>query len=57
MIVTLFDKRARDTIMGLAVNLAGHFVPEGRPTASIHLEIPADLMDTFRLLSWFGTRL
>ena len=57
VIVTLHDKKARDTIMGHAVNLADHVGPDGRPTAGIRLEVPPSLMDPFRLLSRFGTRL
>ena len=57
VIVTMQDKRARDTIMSHAVNLAEHVGHDGRPTAGIRLEVPPGLMDTFRLLSRFGTRL
>ena len=57
VVVTFQDKKARDTIMGHAVNLASHVGHDGKPTAGIRLEIPSGLMDTFRLLSRFGTRL
>ena len=55
--VRFVDKRKRDVVFSYANNLAGKFDREGRPTAGIRLEIPKELMDTFRLLTRFGTRL
>lgn len=40
-----------------AAKLAACIDGAGHPTAGIRLEIPDELMDTFRLLSRFGTRL
>ena len=57
VIVTLNDPRKHDLIMSHSVNLAECIDQEGRPTAGVRLEIPGELMDTFRLLSRFGTRL
>ena len=56
-IVTFFSHVKRDAIMSGAVNLATHIDAAGQPTAGIRLELPPELMDTFRLLSRFGTRL
>ena len=43
--------------MSGAVNIAMHIDAAGQPTAGIRLELLPELMDTFRLLSRFGTRL
>ena len=53
--VRFFDKR--DIVFSNANNLSGSCNTKGRPTAGIRLEIPKELMDTFRLLARFGTRL
>ena len=57
VIVRFRSSRVRDMVMGHSVNLANCTDPHGRPTAGTRLEIPAELKDTFRLLSRFGTRL
>ena len=41
VVVTLFDRRARDTIMSHDTNLAGRIDPEGRPTADHSQQPPA----------------
>ena len=56
-IVTFYSHVKRDAIMSGAVNLATHVDTAGQPTAGLRLELPPELMDTFRLLSQFGTRL
>ena len=55
--VRFADKRKRDVVFAYANSLSGKFDSGGRPTAGIRLEIPDELMDTFRLLARFGTRL
>ena len=57
VLVTMYDRRVRDVIVTSSPNLANCVDHEGRPNAGIRLEIPPELMDTFRLLSRFGTRL
>ena len=57
VIVTFKDKKKRDLVMVNSVNLAKCVDSDGKPTAGTRLEIPSELMDTFRLLSRFGTRL
>ena len=44
-------------VMASSVNLASCVDETGKPTAGTRLELPAELMDTFRLLARFGTRL
>ena len=57
VVVTFKDKDVRDKVMSWSVNLADCIDAAGRPTAGTRLEVPDSLMDTFRLLSRFGTRL
>ena len=57
VIVKFFDKKKRDTVFTNAPGLASAVDADGKPEAGIRLEIPAELDDTFRLLSRFGTRL
>ena len=57
VVVRFKSARIRDMVMSHSVNLAGCVGPDGKPTAGTRLEIPAELKDTFRLLSRFGTRL
>lgn len=57
VIITMYDRRARDIIVTSSPNLANCVDQDGKPNAGIRLEIPNELMDTFRLLSRFGTRL
>ena len=57
VVVRFRSSKVRDMVMGHSVNLASCVDPHGRPTAGTRLEIPAELKDTFRLLSRFGTRL
>ena len=56
-LVTFFCPRKRDLLLSNSQNLSSFVDGNGRPTAGIRLEIPAELDDTFRLLSRFGTRL
>ena len=53
--IRFVDKRKRDVVFSYANSLADKFDSDGRPTAGIRLEIPEELMDTFRLLARFGT--
>ena len=55
--MTFFDAKRRDLVVTSAAKLASCFDNAGRPMAGLRLEIPGDLMDIFRLLSRFGTRL
>ena len=58
VIVRFYEKQKRDMVMtSSAPALANKVDREGKPTAGIRLEVPAELGDTFRLLSRFGTRL
>ena len=57
VLVTFFSPDIRDTVMLSAKNLAGEVDSSGLPLAGVRLEIPPELMDTFKLLSRFGTRL
>ena len=57
VLLTFFDSKARDLVLVSSTNLAKFVDDDGRPTAGTRLEIPPELMDTFRLLSRFGTRL
>ena len=57
VIVTFKDRKKRDLVMVNSVNLARCVDSDGKPTAGTRLEIPPELMDTFRLLSRFGMRL
>ena len=57
VLVTFCDSRKRDLVVSHSVNLASMVDSDGKPTAGVRLEIPTGLMDTFRLLSRFGTRL
>ena len=56
-LVTFFCPRKRDVLLSNSPHLSSFVDGAGRPTAGIRLEIPAELDDTFRLLSRFGTRL
>ena len=51
VVVKFFDKQKRDLVASSSPSLASRIDKEGKPTAGIRMEIPADLMDTFRLLS------
>ena len=57
VLVRFKDAKKRDIVVVSSVNLAGMVDETGKPTAGIRLEIPQELVDTFRLLSRFGTRL
>ena len=57
VLVVLKDKKVRDMLMASSVNLAGQTDPTGKPSAGTRVEIPAELRDTFGLLSHFGARL
>ena len=57
VIIRFKDARTRDMVMASSVNLASCVDETGRPTAGTRLELPSELMDTFRLLARFGTRL
>ena len=57
VLVTFHETRKRDTVTSSAARLATCIDGAGRPTEGIRLEIPDELMDTFRLLARFGTRL
>ena len=57
VVVTFRDKDVRDKVMSWSLNLADCIDAAGRPTAGTRLEVPDSLMDTFRLLTRFGTRL
>ena len=57
VLVTFFSPEVRDSVMMNAKNLAGDVDAAGIPMAGVRLEIPPELLDTFRLLSRFGTRL
>ena len=57
VLVTFCDSRKRDLVISHSVNLADMVDTEARPTAGVRLEIPTELMDTFRMLSRSGTRL
>ena len=57
VLVTFVDARKRDRVVTSAAKLASCVDTAGRPTAGLRLEIPGDLLDIFRLLSRFGTRL
>ena len=57
VLVVFFDAKDRDLVMSDAAGLASHVDATGKPTAGIRLEIPPELVSTFRLLSRFGTRL
>ena len=56
-LVTFFCPRKRDLLLSNSKNLSSFIDGNDRPTAGIRIEIPAELDDTFRLLSRFGTRL
>lgn len=55
VVITIKDKRKRDLVMASSANLSGRVGQDGKPTAGTLLEIPPELMGTFRLLSRFGT--
>ena len=57
ILVTFYDSKKRDLVMSHSSNLAPIVDQEGKPTAGVCLEVPGKLMDTFQLLSRFGTRL
>ena len=57
VVIRFKDARTRDMVMASSVNLASCVDETGKPTAGTRLELPAELMDTFRLLARFGTRL
>ena len=57
VIVTFYNIEKRDLVMRNATNLAGQVDSNGAPSAGLRLEVPPELVDTFRLLSRFGTRL
>ena len=56
-LVVLKDKKIRDLMMVNSINLAECVDAAGRATAGTRMEVPADLLDTFRLLNRFGARL
>ena len=51
VIIRFKDARTRDMVMASSVNLASCVDVTGKPTAGTRLELPAELMDTFRLLA------
>ena len=55
-LVTFFCPRKRDAVVASSQNLS-NLMDNGVPTAGLRLEIPEELMASFRLLSRFGTRL
>ena len=55
-LVTFFCPRKRDIVVSNSPNLS-NLMDNGIPTAGFRLEIPEELMNQFRLLSRFGTRL
>ena len=57
VLVTFHTAEVRDLVMSYAVSLSGSVDATGRPLAGLRLEVPDELLDTFRLLSRFGTRL
>lgn len=57
VLVVLKDKNICDLLIVSSVNLAGEVNAGGRPTASTRIEVPPELMDTFRLLNRLGARL
>ena len=57
VLVRFADARKRDMVVTSAAKLASRIDSTGKPTAGMRLEIPENLMDVFRLLSRFGTRL
>lgn len=56
VLVTFFDERKRDLLLSGDTNLSSYTDGNGKPTAGLRLEVPTELMDTFRLLARFGTR-
>lgn len=46
----------RDSIIGASSKLSSHVDPDGRPTAGIRLEIPANLRGIFRTLRRYGNQ-
>ena len=57
VLLTFYSAEVRDTVMMSAKNLAGEVDSSGLPLDGVRWEIPPELVDTFRLLSSFGTRL
>ena len=57
VLVRFYDKTKRDIVASSSASLASKVDNDGRPTAGIRLEIPPELLGTFRLLLRFGTRL
>ena len=57
VLVVFVSAEKRDVVMMSANKLAGLVDPAGAPTAGIRLEVPRELLPTFRLLSRFGARL
>ena len=57
VLVVFNNAEVRDTVMANANKLATFVDAAGRPLAGIRLEVPQELMATFRLLSRFGARL
>ena len=56
-LVTFYSPETRDNVMMHANNLAGQVDNSGLPYAGVRLEVPPKLVDTFCLLSRFGTGL
>ena len=57
VLVVFSSAEKRDTVMMNANKLAGMVDAAGSPVAGIRLEVPQELVPTFRLLSRFGARL
>ena len=57
VLIVFNSAETRDTVMMRANQLAGRVDASGAPTAGIRLEVPPELVPTFRLLSRFGARL
>ena len=57
VLVTFYEKKKRDLVMSSSPGLADCVNQDGKPNAGIRLEVPPELMDTFRLLTRFGARL